>query len=338
MTLKRIIPCLLLVLLATSAFSADGQPRYLEMTFLTTNDLHANVTPFTRRADPKNNRPAVPDIGGMARIATVVRQTRDEMRAPVLLLDSGDTTHGYTALVKAFHGESVIAVMNAVGYDAMVPGNHDLQWHSPDTVRNLESSEFPWVCANLVDAETGELFVEPYVIRELWGVRVALFGLTNGLINTHPHVYVAGPELGLKVLPAAELVPELRRKADVVVLLSHLGLGLDTQLAKAVPGIDIILGGHSHSTLRTPRLVPVGEPTASYLGAVPVVQAGAWGDKMGRTRAIFRRDDDDRYTLMSCTGELVSIDSSIPDDPEILGIIQEFQARIPPPKPNPAAQ
>lgn len=339
MKLRHILVCLILCAIAGSAFSADYQPRYLEITFLTTNDLHAHDMPFTLPADTKNNRPAVPDIGGLARIATIVNRTRAEMRAPVVLADSGDTTHGYTALPKAYHGASTIAAMNAMGYVALEPGNHEFQYHSSDTLRNLKDSKFPWVCANMVYKDTGKTFVEPYIIREIGGARVAFFGLTNNLPKIQPKTYLAAPELGLDVLPAVDvakkLVPELRRKADIVVLLSHLGRGADVSLAQAVPGIDIILGGHSHSFIRTPQMVPVGQPSAFSLGTVPVVQAGYHGLDMGKTKVIFHRGADGRYTLMSCKGDLITIDETIPDDPGIAKILADWTARIPLPAPAP---
>jgi 5'-nucleotidase / UDP-sugar diphosphatase len=332
---RLVILCLVLLAIAGSAFSADSQPRYLEITFLTTNDLHAHDVPFTLPADTKNNRPAVPDIGGLARITTIVNRTRAEMRTSVVLVDSGDTTHGYTDLPKAYHGASTIAAMNAMGYVAMEPGNHEFQWHSTDPVRNLKDSSFPWVCANLVYQKTGKTFVQPYIVREIGGVRVAFFGLITDLVKQPP--YLARAELGLEQLPAVDvakkLVPELRQKADIVVLLSHLGRNADVALAQAVPGIDIILGGHSHTFIRTPQMVAVGQPSAFSLGKVPVVQAGYHGLDMGKTKVIFHRGADGQYTLMSCNGVLIDINKSIPDDPKIAKILADWTARIPPPVP-----
>lgn len=341
MKFRIAILCLLVFVIAGSAFSADYQPRFLEITFLSTNDLHAHDMPFTLPADVKANRAAIPDLGGIARIAAIVNRTRAEMNTPVVLTDSGDTTHGYTALPKAYHGASTVAAMNAMDYVAMEPGNHEFQWHSPDTLRNHKDSTFPWICANLVYKDTGKLYLEPYIIREIGGVRVAFFGLITDLVNTSP--YLARQELGLVQIPAVDvakkLVPELRQKADIVVLLSHLGRGPDVALAQAVPGIDIILGGHSHSVLRTPQMVKVGEPGAYSLNQVPVVQAGYHGLYMGRTKLIFHRNADGRYTLMSCKGDLVTIDKTIPDDPAIAKIFSDWTARIPPlaPAPKPAA-
>ena len=336
--LKRAVPVLLLLVLILPIPASAGLPAYLEITFLSTNDLHAHDVPITIAGDPARNIAPIPDVGGMARIATVIKRIRAETGDPVVLLDSGDTTHGYTALPKAFHGASTIAIMNALGYDAMVPGNHDFQWHSVDTVRNHDQSQFPWISANVVDAKTGKQWLLPFIIREIGGVRVAFFGLMNDLPKTQANVYVAAPELGLTVLPAkevaAKLVPELRTKADIVVLLSHLGATADTQLAQAVPGIDAIFGGHTHTRLSTPRMAKVGERTAFSLGAVPIVQAAYYGQYVGKTRLVFRRDEvTGRYSLMRCKGELIAINNTIPDDPEIAGIIAAFKARIPPPPP-----
>ena len=105
---------------------------------------------------------------------------------------------------------------------------------------------------------------------------------------------------------------------------------MDAQIAKEIPGIDIILGGHSHSLLVPPRMVPVSAPTAFSIGAVPIVQAGQYGDHMGRTKLIFRRDGSGRYTLMSCKGDAILIDSSIPDDPRMSTIIDGFRKKLPP--------
>jgi len=337
--LRRFLIPLFIALTLASVVGAGGQqPNYYELTLLTTNDLHANLVPFDHLPILALIAPQVKDVGGAARRATIVNRARAQSRGYVLLLDSGDTTFGWSPLAKAFHGAADVDVMNAMRYDAMEPGNHEFQWPSVDTLRNLKASHFPWVCANLVEEKTGKLFLPPYVIREIGGVRVAFLGLMTLLVNSDP--YKAARELGLKAVDpietARKLVPEIRQKADVVILLSHLGVKLDQQLAKGVPGIDIILGGHTHTRLPHPILVPVGTPTATSLGAVPVVQAFMWGSEMGRTQVIFHRDPaTGAYSLMSCKGELVSIDNTLPDDPVISQLIQCYQAKMPV-KPAPA--
>jgi len=318
----------LVVLLVAQPLCA--QPRYLGLTLLTTNDLHANLQPFHVVDGQSDVTPSPDNVGGAARRATLIRQTRSQATDHVFLLDSGDTTFGRTPTAKAFRGAADVEMMNTIGYDVMAPGNHEFEWHSEDTLRNREASKFPWVCANLVEEKTGKLFTQPYVVREVDGVRIAFFGLIAPLVND-PR-YVGARELGLKAVDPVEtaknLIPELRQKADIVILLSHLGTTPDVELAEAVPGIDAVLGGHSHTRLPQPTLVSVGEPTAFSIAAVPVVQAGRWGDDLGHTRLIFRRDTTTcRYSLMSCFGELLRIDRGIHEDPEIAALVERWAAK-----------
>lgn len=328
---RFLIPLSILLALATSVACSADQPRYFELTLLTTNDLHANLVPFNHADNLVGRVPQVKGVGGAARRAAIVARVRAESQSPVLLLDSGDTTYGNNPLAKGFHGAPDVAVLNAMGYDAMGPGNHEFQWPAADTLRNLKESRFPWVCANLIDEKTGKLFLDPYVIRDIDGVRVAFFGLISQMVNTPP--YRAARELGLNaadpIEAARKLVPEIRQKADVVICLSHLGTTSDRRLAKSVPGIDVILGGHTHTRLPHPILEPTGTPTATCIGAVPIVQAFMWGSEMGATQVIFRRDDaTGAYSLMSCKGDLISIDNTIPDDPAIACIVSDYQQQL----------
>jgi len=337
---RPIIALTICILLAVSLSAGAQQPSFLELTLLTTNDLHANLVPFNQPETLAGKIPQTKNVGGAARKATYINRVRSESEWPVLLLDSGDTTFGWTRLARAFHGAADVEVLNAMGYVAMEPGNHDFQWESADTLRNLNASKFPWICANLIDEKTGKLFLTPYTIREYCGVRIAFFGLITSMVNDPP--YKAARELGLHqvdgIETAKKLVPELRQNADIVICLSHLGVYQDQKLAKAVPGIDIILGGHSHTRLPHPTMVPVGTPTATSLAAVPIVQAFLWGSEMGKTDVIFYRDPTTgAYSLMSCKGELISVDSSLPDDPAISQLIQSYEAKMPKPATAPAA-
>lgn len=326
---RFIISPIICILLAFSLSATAEPPSFIELTLLSTNDLHANLVPFDQPETLVGKIPRTKDVGGAARRATYVNRVRSESRGQVLLLDSGDTTYGGNPLAKAFRGAADVDVMNAMGYIAMEPGNHDFQWKSADTLRNLKASQFSWICANLVD-ETGKLFLAPYLVGEYGGVRIAFFGLITSLVDSPP--YVAARELGLRsvdpIETARKLLPEIRQKADIVICLSHLGAKIDQQLAKEVPGIDVILGGHSHTRLAHPIMVPVGTPTATSLAAVPVVQAFCWGSEIGDTRVIFHRNPSTgAYSLMSCKGELISIDSSMPDDPSIGKLLQRYEEK-----------
>lgn len=123
-------------------------------------------------------------------------------------------------------------------------------------------------------------------------------------------------------------MPELRKQADVVIVLGHLGVREDIKLAKHVQGIDMILGGHSHARLTQPILVQNGDASAFSLEATPIVQAYKWGSEMGRTDVVFHRDlATGYYTLMSCCGKLISINKSIPDNPQIDTIIRKYRTK-----------
>lgn len=327
---RFIIPLTICLLLAVGISAGAEQPSFLELTLLTTNDLHANLLPFNQPDNLATKLPHIKDVGGAARRAAYINSVRAESKAQVLLLDSGDTTFGSNPLAKAFRGAPDVEVLNALGYVAMEPGNHDFQWHSEDTLRNLKASQVPWICANLLD-KTGKLFLTPYIIREYGGVKIAFFGLITAIVNDPP--YKAARELGLHqvdgIEAAKKLVPELRKQADIVVCLSHLGVNLDQKLAKSVPGIDIILGGHSHTRLPHPIMVPVGTLSANCLAAVPIVQAFCWGSEMGRTDVVFRRDPTaGTYSLMSCKGDLISLDSSMPEDPAIAKLVEGYVAKM----------
>lgn len=343
MTRRLSLPLCILLIIATSVF-AGAQPEYVKLTLLSTNDLHAHIWPFNHPDTLVGRIPHTKNVGGVARRAWYVNRVRAEATWPVLLLDSGDTTYSGSPFSKAFHGLVDIDVMNAMDYIAMAPGNHDFQYPAEHTLNNLKASRFPWISANFVEEKTGKPFLPPYIIREYDGLRVAFLGLITSLANAQG--YKATHELGLRQIDAIEvaskLVPELRKQADIIVCLSHLGWAEDAKLAKAVPGIDIILGGHSHSRCVTPRMVSVGTPTAYWIGAVPVVQAYCHGSEMGHTDVIFRRDPKTgSYTLMSCKGTLVSLDSSVPDDPAIARLVERWEAKrralLPPTAPAPAA-
>lgn len=332
MSRRCFVPLLVAILLAVSLSACAQPPSFLKLTLLSTNDLHAHLSPFDLPQRLAGSMTQTKNLGGAARRATYVNRVRSESSTPVLLLDSGDTTHGYDPLAQMFRGAPDVEVMNALGYVAMVPGNHDFQWKSSDTLRNLRASKFPWVCANLIEKKTGKLLLEPYVIRDYYGVRVAFFGLITAMVNGNGNLWLAARELELQQVDAIEaaknLIPTVRQNADIVICLSHLGAKLDQQLAKAVPGIDIILGGHSHTRLPQPVMVPIGKPTGTSLGAVPVIQSGSWGAEIGHHDAVFHRDPTTgAYSLMSLKSRLVLMDSAVPDDPAIAALVAGWESR-----------
>lgn len=260
---------------ASAASSTWGQARSLpgagRVTLLHTNDTHSRVEPF----GPGNG--ALSGLGGMARRAGLVKRLRSEL-GPVLLLDAGDTFQG-TPYFNLWKGRLDYQLMRMVGYDAGTLGNHDFDNGVGPLVEAIEGMQgmthrnapFSFVNANFDCAGAPELgrHLKPWIVREFPGIRIGLTGVGvafQGLVAPANHRGITWLEPDKVLRP---LVEHLRRveRCDVVVVLSHLGFDNhgqawdDQALARAVPGVDVIIGGHSHTFLEAPLKV-----------------SGAWGD------------------------------------------------------------
>jgi len=216
------------------------------ITILHTNDTHSRVDEGKY------------DGMGMAKLYSLVKQYR-EKNSNTLLLDAGDTFHGNTfaTLVK---GESIAQLMNVMGYDAMTAGNHDFNYGYQRLVELDGITNFPILSANVKQADQSNLLT-PYIIKEIDGVKVGIFGLSTPetTFKTHPK-NVEGLTFADPVEEAKVMVNELKDKADVIIALSHLGMDKSSKVtsvkvASEVPGIDVIIDGHSHTTLEEGQLV-----------------------------------------------------------------------------------
>ena len=288
---RRFIRTVLLLLplgISTAAVAQDS--RYVLLTLLHTNDIHARVLSGSNLNDESR--------GGLARLASLVKQIRAEM-PNVLLFDSGDWASG-TVEAYLTSGRSIAQAINSLGYNAVCIGNHEFDWGQENARELLKSLRTPVVCANLLDAATGKPWGElkPYLLMTVNGVRIAVFGLiTLETLKYEWPSFLEGLRFEDPIATAAKLVPELRKQADLVILLSHLGLKLDQQLAAAVPGIDIILGGHSHDNVTT----------RMFVGNTLIAQTGYHVERLGRVDLILKKADrptaDGRlYTIESING------------------------------------
>ncbi|MGQ9697713.1 MAG: bifunctional metallophosphatase/5'-nucleotidase, partial [Armatimonadota bacterium] len=236
-------------------------------------------------------------VGGLARAATIVQQVRQAL-PNVLLFDSGDSAHG-TVEEYLSAGRSIVDAINTLGYDAVCPGNHEFGWGREQARALLSALKMPVVCANMLDEATGTPWanVKPWIILTVGKLRVAVFGLiTRQAYDIEWPSFLEGVRIEDPVAVASRLVPELRRQADLVILLSHLGLKADQELAAAVPGIDIILGGHSHDNVRT----------RMFVGATLIAQTGAHMERIGRIDLILKRKENSqgpRYEIVVINGK-----------------------------------
>lgn len=193
-------------------------------------------------------------MGGMDRVATVVKAIR-AARPDAILLDGGDTWHGsMTSLLT--RGQDVVDVMNALGVEAMT--SHWEWTFGTERVKEIvEALPFPFLGANIFDAEWDEPAFEPYHIFEKGGQRIAVIG------QAFPYMPIANPgwmfpeySFGIREERMQAMVDEVRAEGvDLVVCLSHNGFDVDRKMAARVRGIDVILTGHTHDALPEPVLV-----------------------------------------------------------------------------------
>ncbi|MBW8322989.1 MAG: thiosulfohydrolase SoxB [Rhizobium sp.] len=193
-------------------------------------------------------------MGGMDRVATVVKAIR-AARPDSLLLDGGDTWHGsMTSLLTK--GQDMVNVMNALGVEAMT--SHWEWTYGTERVKEIvDGLPFPFLGANIFDAEWDEPAFEPYKIFEKGGVRIAVIG------QAFPYMPIANPKwmfpeysFGIREERMQEVVDEVRAEGvDLVVCLSHNGFDVDRKMAGRVKGIDVILSGHTHDAVPEPVLI-----------------------------------------------------------------------------------
>lgn len=302
----------------------------MTITVLQTSDLHANVLPWNYARGEAAD-------WGLARVATRVREIRKSSKH-VLLLDGGDTIQGAPAgwlEARRPKGEPhfMAAAMSALRYDAMAVGNHEFNFGLEVLRRAQKDSSFPWLSANTRYAAGGGPAFAEYVVKTLGGVRVGVLGLTTPNIpGWEPEANRPGLEWEDPVESAARLVPLLRQKerCDVVVVLFHSGLEIDpatgeangtayenhvVRLAKTVPGIDLILTGHSHRRLPLTRV-----------HGVPVTQPGRWGEVLARVDLVVERAKG-IARVVEARGELLPSDGTVSVDPEIAAIARPHHER-----------
>ena len=288
-------------------------------TILHTNDIHGDLTEFVvdtgdataQTGDPGRSYQQYPRlgmIGGFARLATAVDRARQAHPAgSVLLVDAGDT-FGDGLVANLTRGAATVRMMDALRYTFMALGNHDYEYTTGRTRELQRMVQFPMRAANAIVAATNAPFLgDPTLVVNAGGVRVGLLALTyhntdqtGNKDNTRDLSFTNGIEM------ARRYVSALRKRADVVVVVSHQGTAVDSVLGVQVPGIDIIVGGHSHDRITPPRRVGgawmvQALSDASALGEVTVtVTDGRVATVRGTVNELYsdRYDPDPRFSRM----------------------------------------
>jgi sulfur-oxidizing protein SoxB len=322
---QYIITFIVALLLITMTSSCSRDVSSTDLRILWTNDTHGYLSPLYHREEGDDlfveRAMREGKVGGFAYISTIVNRQRDELPDRTLLLDSGDTWHGTVVPVR-LAGTPVVEVMNAMGYDAMVPGNVEMFYDQQTIEKLLASAQFPIVVANLYDKEWDERAslpnTQPYIIKQVNGLKVGIIGMTYhwmSRVSDQPQW-----SFGLRTEEVQADVDQMREQedVDVVIMLSHMGWKVDEKYAELVSGIDVIVGAHTHDTLYRPTLVYNQKSKRDVI----IVQCGSHGKLLGQLDI---KVADGQVTAFEQT--LFPIRSrEITADPEIASLIEKFRA------------
>lgn len=246
--------------------------------------------------------------GGYARIAAIVKQVRAESQERVLFCDCGDTIHGtYPAL--ATQGQALIPVLNALGIDAMT-AHWEFAYGPKVFNQRVAELNYPMLANNVYDKETRQPVYRSSVMKEIGGLRVGLVGIASNIIDkTMPPSYSEGIyfTLGKDELPAIIETLRAQEKADLIVLISHLGFPQDMRLLSEVHGVDVCLSGHTHNRLYKPVLN----------GKTIIIQSGCHGSFLGRLDV-----EVESGQIVDYRHRLTEVEAAIKPDPTVDELIR----------------
>ena len=318
------LPLGLVIALAILAYTVAGHaaaPKRVQVTILATTDLHGHILPI----DYYTNKP---DQSGLAKAATIIKAERKK-NPDLLLLDSGDTIQGSPLVY--YHNKKnnappdpMMLVMNSLKYDAMAVGNHEYNFGLNVLGKARSEAKFPFLSANTYKTGTDETAYQPYLVKEVNGVRVGILGLTTpGIPNWENPPNYAGLEFRETISEAKKWVAVLRGKehVDLVVIPMHMGLEEDlrtgqvnpgqvgnenaaVRIAREVPGVDVILMGHTHT-----------EVPAVFINGVLLTQADKWAHRVARVDVYLDQEAGGRWKGAAKSARTIPVNESVaPDD------------------------
>lgn len=269
---QRIFHILIGLILFLSLSSGAQAASERTLTLLFTNDTHNRLESFHDVELDKN-------VGGIIRRSRYFEEIRKQ-NPMSLILDAGDAFQG-TPYYNFYLGEADIRAMNLMGYDVMTVGNHDMDNGIENLKKQTQYAQFPLLNANIIDQKTGLLIFRPFHIFDVHGIKVAVIGL----ISEHAWQAVAtsnkeGYAIKDPFTVANELVSQLRPQVDLIISLNHMGIWDDEILPQKVAGIDIILGGHSHTMMKEAKLIKNGNQNG--IGGTLMQHAFTKGVYVGR--------------------------------------------------------
>jgi 5'-nucleotidase len=320
----RILAACAMALALVFPWAAPAQkPERWTLTILHSNDTHSRLQAVNRFDSTCTDKEKAEKqcFGGMARLAHKAHEILDEVKAAkgnALFLDAGDPFQG-SLFYTHYKGKAELAVMNLMRYDAMAIGNHEFDDGPKPLAEFIRGARFPVVSANIRAANDRDLAgrIRSSVVVTRGGRKIGIVGVTTedtpSIANPGPNIRFVKAETALR-----PVIDRLRRDGvDIIVALSHLGLARDKEIAAAVEGIDVIVGGHSHTLLSNsiqgaagPYPVVAKSPRGSN---VLIVQAYAYTRYLGRIDVTFDR----KGVAHAWSGDPIPLVQDIPEDPKV---------------------
>jgi len=313
---KTSVAVLAFALVGLSPLAALGPSgKSYSLTVLSTNDTHGQPLPysFSGVVEVGGTVYSAPIAGGLAARKTYVDQVKAS-QPNTLVLDAGDVSTGHI-VSNLFQAKPDFLAMNLVGYQAMALGNHEFDVSQASLFDRKKDAQFPLLSANIYVKETGKRLVDPYTLIKLKDVTVAVIGVTTPETATATlPANVANLEFRDPAPEINALMKEIGSKADFFVVLSHLGIDEDRLLAPLVPGVGLIIGGHSHTYMKQ----------AEVVAGIPIFQAYTGGLFVGRVDLTVEKG-----LVTSVVASPVPINLSVEskDGNPVQGVVKEIKGK-----------
>ncbi len=299
------------------------------------NDLHSRIQPINRFDSTcgAEDDAAGECFGGVARVATAINTLRGELEAAgenVLVLDAGDQFQG-SLMYTTYKGDVEAEFMEAIGFDVMAVGNHEFDDGPENLARFAEMVSFPIISGNLDLSQSNVLsdeMIPDHVVLDVNGVQV---GVISALATDTAETSSPGPSIifqdEIDALQA-DVDALTEQGVNIIIALTHVGLPMDIAIAEAVTGIDVIVGGHSHTYLSSsdpdragayPTMIT--NPDGDF---VPIVQAYAYSKYLGHLEVTF----DDDGNVVYASGDTMVLDASVTPDADIAARVAELAGPI----------
>lgn len=301
----------------------------VRLTVLHTSDIHSRLVEYDFDPSFTDNQLGLADemgpYGGIAEIGAILERERASA-GRVLHLDSGDCFQG-AIIFNEFSGEAEMRLQSAVGLDAAVVANHEFDKGAQNLADQYGAwGNFAFLAANYDFEDSDEPWatdlereVLPSKLYDLDGLRVGVIGLAN--LSSLNSIYDESNSMGIRVIEATEAVRNEAailnsQGADLIVVVSHMGVNEDIWIAETVSEVDLIMGGHNHVALNPPLVVENDETGKR----VPVVHSGAFAKFVGRLDLVVRDGE-----ILSHSYQVFPVDRTVTPDPEIVDILEEYQ-------------